>query len=344
MSETKVAAVKKHKSLAKGLIAGLIGGLAATAAKTLAERIFPPQPKSGPESLLRPPSASPRKPRRPSQRRSRARPSAGASARRPARPMARSPSSIPKPPRSMGPASAWRWRRSATKARCPRLASPPNPRTRPARARQRDHLLCRLRRHHRTGAQAGAPVALTATPNHSQANSEACMDHATLRAIGWATGRRCTRSTSSASSRSSASAAGPCAASPRLPARSPCSPRRRATGRLLRRAVGGSHRLYRHAGRGSRVARRGLARRLMAEVESRLHSAGAGDAAACLHRERGSHPLLRIDRLRAVGVAKNFYAQNLHALLYRKQLPLRKCERRKVLIGTGFRPSTIAQL
>ena len=42
MSETKVAAVKKHKSLARGLIAGLIGGLAATAAKALAERIFPP--------------------------------------------------------------------------------------------------------------------------------------------------------------------------------------------------------------------------------------------------------------------------------------------------------------
>jgi putative membrane protein len=49
MSETKVAAVKKHKSLAKGLIAGLIAGLAATAAKTLAERIFPPQPKLCPE-------------------------------------------------------------------------------------------------------------------------------------------------------------------------------------------------------------------------------------------------------------------------------------------------------
>ena len=49
MSETKVAAVKKHKSLAKGLIAGLIAGLAATAAKALAERIFPPQPKHPPE-------------------------------------------------------------------------------------------------------------------------------------------------------------------------------------------------------------------------------------------------------------------------------------------------------
>jgi putative membrane protein len=48
MSETKVAAVHQHKSLAKGLIAGLIGGLAGTAAKTLAERIFPPQPKHDP--------------------------------------------------------------------------------------------------------------------------------------------------------------------------------------------------------------------------------------------------------------------------------------------------------
>jgi len=54
MSETKVAAVKKHKSLARGLIAGLIAGLAATAAKTLAERIFPPQPKPEPESPIPP--------------------------------------------------------------------------------------------------------------------------------------------------------------------------------------------------------------------------------------------------------------------------------------------------
>jgi|GEM_PF-1095345 len=50
MSESQVAAVTKHKSLAKGLLAGLIAGLAATAAKTLAERIFPPQPKPAPES------------------------------------------------------------------------------------------------------------------------------------------------------------------------------------------------------------------------------------------------------------------------------------------------------
>jgi len=49
MSETKVAAVKKQKSLARGLIAGLIAGLAATAAKALAERIFPPHTHGEPE-------------------------------------------------------------------------------------------------------------------------------------------------------------------------------------------------------------------------------------------------------------------------------------------------------
>jgi putative membrane protein len=48
MSEPKVAAGNKHKSLAKGLLAGLIAGLAATAAKTLAERIVSPQPKHDP--------------------------------------------------------------------------------------------------------------------------------------------------------------------------------------------------------------------------------------------------------------------------------------------------------
>jgi putative membrane protein len=54
MSETKVAPMKKHKSLARGLIAGLIAGLAATAAKTLAERIFPPQPKLAPQTFDEP--------------------------------------------------------------------------------------------------------------------------------------------------------------------------------------------------------------------------------------------------------------------------------------------------
>ena len=51
MSETNVAPVKKHKSLARGLLAGLIAGLAGTAAKTLAERIFPPQTKHHPASI-----------------------------------------------------------------------------------------------------------------------------------------------------------------------------------------------------------------------------------------------------------------------------------------------------
>jgi putative membrane protein len=49
MSETKVAAVNQHKSLAKGLIAGLIGGLAGTVAKTFAERIFPSHTHGEPE-------------------------------------------------------------------------------------------------------------------------------------------------------------------------------------------------------------------------------------------------------------------------------------------------------
>jgi putative membrane protein len=51
MSETKVAAEKKHSSLARGLIAGFIGGVAGTAAKAFAERIFVPQPKPAPQEL-----------------------------------------------------------------------------------------------------------------------------------------------------------------------------------------------------------------------------------------------------------------------------------------------------
>ena len=81
MSETKVAAVKKHKSLAKGLIAGLIAGLAATAAKTLAERIFPPQPKPEPESPVPPAECVSAEAPLSVARRSRTRPSAGVSAR-----------------------------------------------------------------------------------------------------------------------------------------------------------------------------------------------------------------------------------------------------------------------
>jgi ribosomal-protein-alanine N-acetyltransferase len=68
--------------------------------------------------------------------------------------------------------------------------------------------------------------------------------------------------------------------------------------------------------------RRGLARRLMADAESRLHSAGAaemhlhvftGNTAAILFYESIGYSQMC--------VAENFYAQNLHALVYRKQLP-----------------------
>ena len=68
--------------------------------------------------------------------------------------------------------------------------------------------------------------------------------------------------------------------------------------------------------------RRGLARRLMAEVESRLRSAGATDIE--LHVFTGNEGAIRFYETigyACVGVAENFYAQNLHALLYRKRLP-----------------------
>ncbi|MGP8225533.1 MAG: GNAT family N-acetyltransferase [Terracidiphilus sp.] len=66
---------------------------------------------------------------------------------------------------------------------------------------------------------------------------------------------------------------------------------------------------------------RGLARRLMAEIESRLHSAGA--AGMHLHVFTENAAAIRFYEsigYAPVGVAENFYAQNLHALLYRKQL------------------------
>ena len=134
MSETKGAAVKKHKSLARGLIAGLIAGLAATAAKALAERIFPPQPNHPPELSFRPPNAL-RETQSSSQRRNRTKPSAGDSARRSARPMARSPSSTPRPRRRTGPASGWRWRRWATRAAQPALGLAAQPEDQTARER-----------------------------------------------------------------------------------------------------------------------------------------------------------------------------------------------------------------
>jgi ribosomal-protein-alanine N-acetyltransferase len=67
--------------------------------------------------------------------------------------------------------------------------------------------------------------------------------------------------------------------------------------------------------------RRGLARRLMAEVESRFHAAGSvgmelhvftGNAAAIQFYEAIGYT--------RKGVAKDFYARGLNALLYRKKL------------------------
>ena len=68
--------------------------------------------------------------------------------------------------------------------------------------------------------------------------------------------------------------------------------------------------------------RRGLARRLMVEVESKLHSAGAAQME--LHVFTGNAEAIRFYEAigyAKAGVAKDFYAQNLHAFLYRKQLP-----------------------
>ena len=67
--------------------------------------------------------------------------------------------------------------------------------------------------------------------------------------------------------------------------------------------------------------RRGLARRLMAELESRLHSADATQME--LHVFAGNVGAIRFYEsigYAPAGVADNFYAQNLHALVYRKSL------------------------
>jgi ribosomal-protein-alanine N-acetyltransferase len=68
--------------------------------------------------------------------------------------------------------------------------------------------------------------------------------------------------------------------------------------------------------------RRGLARRLMAELESRLHSAGA--AQMQLHVFTGNADAIRFYEsigYARVGTVENFYKQSLNALVYRKQLP-----------------------
>ena len=68
--------------------------------------------------------------------------------------------------------------------------------------------------------------------------------------------------------------------------------------------------------------RRGLARRLMAEVEPRLQQAGAVEME--LHVFTGNAGAIRF--YEAIGytqaaTAKDFYAQDLHAFLYRKKFP-----------------------
>ena len=68
--------------------------------------------------------------------------------------------------------------------------------------------------------------------------------------------------------------------------------------------------------------RRGLAQRLMAEVESKLHSAGAEKME--LHVFTGNEGAIRFYEsigYTQAGTANDFYAQSLHALLYRKTLP-----------------------
>jgi ribosomal-protein-alanine N-acetyltransferase len=65
----------------------------------------------------------------------------------------------------------------------------------------------------------------------------------------------------------------------------------------------------------------GLARRLMAEVESKLHSIGAEEME--LHVFTGNAEAIRFYEsigYTQAGTAKDFYARSLNALLYRKKL------------------------
>jgi ribosomal-protein-alanine N-acetyltransferase len=66
--------------------------------------------------------------------------------------------------------------------------------------------------------------------------------------------------------------------------------------------------------------RRGLASRLMAEVESKLHSIGAEEME--LHVFTGNAGAIRFYEkfgYTQTGMAENFYARGLHAFLYRKK-------------------------
>jgi ribosomal protein S18 acetylase RimI-like enzyme len=67
--------------------------------------------------------------------------------------------------------------------------------------------------------------------------------------------------------------------------------------------------------------RRGLARRLMAEVESRLLAVDAVEME--LHVFNGNTSAIHFYEsigYSQMGAAENFYAQGLHALVYRKKL------------------------
>jgi ribosomal-protein-alanine N-acetyltransferase len=166
-------------------------------------------------------------------------------------------------------------------------------------------------------------VALTANPNHSQANSEARTTHATLRSYRLGDWRAmhaldlvCFEPVfqfSRGAMRAFAEAPGAVtvlAEADEQLAGFCLAQLEERTGYVVTLDVAPAYR------------RRGLARRLMAEVESKLHSAGA--AQMDLHVFTSNEEAVRFYEsigYARVGVAKNFYAQNLNALLYRKTLP-----------------------
>ncbi len=170
-------------------------------------------------------------------------------------------------------------------------------------------------------------MALTATPNHSQANSEARTAHATLRSyrLGdwqamYALDLLCFEPVfrfSRGAMRGFAEAPGAVTVLAKADGSGAqgelagfcIAQLKDRTGYIVTLDVAPAWR------------RRGLARQLMAEVESRLHSAGA--VQMNLHVFTGNAEAIRFYESIGyvhVGMAENFYAPGLHALLYRKQL------------------------
>jgi ribosomal-protein-alanine N-acetyltransferase len=165
-------------------------------------------------------------------------------------------------------------------------------------------------------------VALTAAPNHSQANSKARTAHATLRSyrLGdwqamYALDLVCFEPVfqfSRGAMRAFAEAPGAVtvlAEADEQLAGFCIAQLKDRTGYVVTLDVAPAYR------------RRGLARRLMADVESKLHSAGAAQME--LHVFTGNAEAIRFYEsigYAKAGVVQNFYAQNLHAFLYRKQL------------------------